>query len=242
MSPPRADPRFLVQAIVPLLAGTTHVAVGNASPIPAAAALAARRLGGGRPRVTLLGSLRHTSFTDGARELFDCAGQGRIDAFFLGGGQIDGRGNINLVGTGGYPASQVRFPGSFGSAYLAFVVPRVILFREEHSPRVMVPAVDFISAPGWSPPGIHRPGGPTHLLTGLCLFTFDRVAGRFTLASTHPGIDAADVRRATGFDYDAPVVTPTTPGPDAATVEAIDAVLREDLPETYPGFAAALAA
>ena len=50
--------------------------------------------------VSILGSRRHSSFTDGARELFDCAGQGRIDAFFLSGGQIDGQANINLVGVG----------------------------------------------------------------------------------------------------------------------------------------------
>ena len=80
-------------------------------------------------------SERHTCFTDGSREIFDCAAQGRIDAFFLGGGQIDGGANINLVGIDGYPASRVRFPGSFGSAFMYFVVPRVILFSREHSRR-----------------------------------------------------------------------------------------------------------
>ena len=53
-------------------------------------------------------------------ELFDCAAQGRVDAFFLGGGQIDGQGNINLVGTGDYPQNDVRWPGSFGSAFLYY--------------------------------------------------------------------------------------------------------------------------
>ncbi len=92
--------------------------------------------------MSILGSRRHSSFTDGARELFDCAGQGRIDAFFLSGGQIDGGANINLVGVGDvadYPRAPARFPGSFGSAYLYFVVPRVILFHSEHTPRVLVP-------------------------------------------------------------------------------------------------------
>ncbi|KAB7532401.1 hypothetical protein ET532_029535, partial [Verminephrobacter sp. Larva24] len=86
------------------------------------------------------------------------AGQGRIDAFFLGGGQIDGHGNVNLVGTGSYPESSVRWPGSFGSAYLYFVVPRVILFREEHSRRVLVDRVDFVSAPGSSVAAQQRVG------------------------------------------------------------------------------------
>src|SRR5262249_37935064 len=77
-----------------------------------------------------------------ARELFDCAGQGRIDVFFLSGGQIDGQGNVNLVSTGDYEHPKVRFPGSFGSAYLYYVVPKVILFRTEHSRRTLVPKVD----------------------------------------------------------------------------------------------------
>ena len=56
-------------------------------------------------RVSVLGSERHNPFTDGNVELFDCAAQGRIDAFFLGGGQIDGAANINL-GVRGYPRAK----------------------------------------------------------------------------------------------------------------------------------------
>ena len=105
----------------------------------------------------------HNFFTDGGRELFDCAAQGRIDAFFLGGAQIDGAANINLVGIGGYPRSDVRLAGSFGSSYLYFLVPRVILFKPEHTRRTLVERVDFVSAPGTSPPGTYRPGGPVAL-------------------------------------------------------------------------------
>ena len=82
-------------------------------------------------------------FTDGGRELFDCAGQGRIDVFFLSGGEIDGEGNVNLVSVGDYDKPTARFPGSFGSAYLYYVVPKVILFRTEHSKRTLVPKVSL---------------------------------------------------------------------------------------------------
>ena len=142
------DEELLADVIARLIGDVRHVAVGNASPIPAAAALLARERGNGRPYVSLLQSRKHNFFTDGARELFDCAGQGRIDVFFLSGGQIDGAGNVNLVSTGDYEHPKVRFPGSFGSAYLYYVVPKVILFRVEHSRRTLVPKVDFISAPG----------------------------------------------------------------------------------------------
>src|SRR6185312_14434004 len=110
-------------------------------------------------------------------------GQGRIDVFFLSGGQIDGAGNVNLVSIGDDDKPKVRFPGSFGSAHLYFVVPKVILFRTEHSRRTLVPKVDFISAPGTSPDNVYRPGGPVALVTNRCFFTFEKTRGCFRLAS-----------------------------------------------------------
>jgi glutaconate CoA-transferase, subunit B len=232
---------FMITAIAAMLEGLGHVAVGARSPIPGSAAHLARARSGGRLRVSILGSRRHSSFTDGARELFDCAGQGRIDAFFLSGGQIDGAANINLVGVGDvaeYPRAQARFPGSFGSAYLYYVVPRVILFHQEHTPRVLVPKVSFVSAPGTSPPEVYRPGGPYALVTSLCVFSFDRARGRFTLTSTHGSVSRETIRAATGFDYDEPTHVPVTPAPDAATLLLLRGDIARTVADTYPAFAA----
>src|SRR4029078_1104735 len=135
-------------------------------------------------RVTRLHKRSGNPFTEGSRELFDLAGQGRIDYFFLGGAQIDRAANLNLVRAEGR-----RFPGSFGSAFMYFTW-RTILFREEHSPRVLVPEVQLRSAPGWSPPEVARRGGPVALLTGKALFAWDRERRRFRLrnvASPHYG-------------------------------------------------------
>jgi glutaconate CoA-transferase subunit B len=241
-----ASPReILIATIADLLTGVRLVAVGASSPIPAAGAmlLRARNEARGLPRVRVivLGSREHNFFTNGAVELFDCAAQGRVDAFFLGGGQIDGQGNINLVGTGDYPNSGVRWPGSFGSAFLYYVVPRVILFREEHSPRVFVDKVDFVSAPG-SSEGIVRNGGPYALLTGLALFDFDKTKKRFRLRSVHRGVSAAEVRANTGFDYDEPADIPFTAEPDAETLSLLRGRVTNELAETYPQFAGTLAA
>lgn len=230
---------ILITTIADLLDGVGHVAVGASSPIPAAGAmlLRARNEAAGKPpvRISVLGSQKHNFFTNGAVEIFDCAAQGRIDAFFLGGGQIDGSGNINLVGTGEYPRTDVRWPGSFGSAYLYHLVPRVILFREEHSSRVFVPKVDFISAKATTPE-VARRGGPHALLTNMALFDFDRAAGRFRLRSVHPPFTAADVKANTGFDYEQPAVVPATSGPDAATQALIRGRILDELAETYPAF------
>lgn len=236
----RAQTALLVATIADLLAGCRHVAVGQQSPIPGTAALLARRESAGRLRVSVLDSDRLSSFTNGASELFDCAAEGRIDAFFLSGGQIDGRANVNLVGTGAYPRSDVRWSGSFGSAFLYFIVPRVILFREEHSRRVLVEKVDFVSAPGTSPPGVHRPGGPHALVTPLALFRFDRAAARFRLESVHPGRTLAEVLEHTGFAFDHAARPAVTAAPGAARLAAMRDVVREEVAEIYPRFAARL--
>ena len=228
---------LLICAIARMLDGCKNIAVGTASPIPGSAALLVQALTGGASRASILGSDIHNPFNDGGPELFDRAGQGRVDAFFLGGGQIDGEANINLVSTGPYPEPDTRFPGSFGSAYLYFSVPRVILFREEHSRRVFVDKVDFISAPGWSPPGVHRPGGPYALITSLCIFRYDRERHRFRLNGLLPGASLEEVRDNTGFDFDCPGNIGPVAAPEPDRLALIHSRIAEEISETYPEFA-----
>ena len=229
---------LLIDVVLRLISGANHVAIGANSPIPAAAAFLAQRLGGGRPYVSLQQSAKHNLFTDGGRELFDAAGQGRIDVFFLSGAQIDGQGNINLVAVGDYARPKARFPGSFGSAYLYFVVPRVILFRTEHSRRTLVSKVDFISAPGVSPPNVYRRGGPVALVTPLCHFAFDRERARFRLESVHLGHTVEEVLDSTGFEFDRPAAVPVTPAPTPATLRLLRETIAPELAALYPQFGA----
>ncbi len=235
------DEELLADVICRLIGEVRHVAVGAQSPIPATAALLARERASlhnlRKPYVSLLGSRAHSFFTDGARELFDCAGQGRVDVFFLSGGQIDGDGNINLVSVGDYDHPKARFPGSFGSAYLYYVVPKVILFRLEHSRRTLVPKVDFISAPGGSPDNVYRSGGPIALVTNRCLFDFDHAKKRFRLASVHPGHTLAEVIDNTGFDFDRSADVPTTSAPSAETLRLLRSTVAPMVAEVYPEFA-----
>jgi glutaconate CoA-transferase subunit B len=232
---------LLIAVIARLLEGCRHVVTGASSPVPGAAALLAREISGGALRVNVLGATRNNSFTNGGVELFDLAAQGRIDAFFLGGGQIDGQANINLVGAGRYPDVEVRWPGSFGSSYLYFLVPRVILFREEHTRRVMVPRVDFISAPGVSPSNVYRPGGPYKMVTGLGLFAFDRTRCRFRLESVHPGHSVQEIVDNTGFDFDCPGQVSVTPAPESSVLQLLRGRIRGEIAEAYPRFATSLA-
>lgn len=217
---------LLVARIAGHLRNSKHVAVGASSPIPAAAALVAKAINPGL-RVSLLGSEKYTAFTDGGRELFDCAAQGRIDTFFLSGVQIDGKANINLVGTGDYPAMQQRYAGSFGSAYLYHQVPRVILFCWAHSRRTLVDKVDFISAAGPQNDGAWRRGGPIALLTDRCEFAWQDKQ-RFSLDSLHPGETLQSVKDHTGFEYSTEN-SETDSGANAATQASELATAPSDL-------------
>jgi len=231
---------FLICVIARLLCGVEHIAVGVASPIPGSATLLQRELSKGKTRVTVLNSDTLQTLNDGAADLFDRAAQGRIGAFFLSGGQIDGQANINLVGIGDYPHQKVRWSGSFGSAFLYFMVPKVILFRQEHTRRTMVEKVDFISAPGVSAPGVHRPGGPFALATNLCLFHFDKKRERFRLTSIHPGHSLEEVRDNTGFEFDIDEALHVTPPPEPDRLVLLRGTVAKAIADPYPKFANAV--
>ena len=213
-----AKEELLACVIARLIGDSQHVAVGAASPIPAAGALLRKHQRPGL-RLSFLHQRKGNPFTEGSRELFDLAGQGRIDVFFLGGAQIDGAANINLVHAEGH-----RFPGSFGSAFMYPVVKNVILFREEHSRRVLVPRVEFVSASG----------NPAALLTGKALFSWQRDKRRFRLESVH---EAHDIRENTGFDYDSPPNPPRTAAPEPGELEILRGPVAKEMAANYPQFA-----
>ena len=211
---------LLACVIARLIGGAKHVAVGAASPIPATGCLLLKAQGASL-RVSFLHKRKGNPFTEGSRELFDLAGQGRIDVFFLGGAQIDGAANINLVRAEGR-----RFPGSFGSAFMYPVVPRTILFREEHSRRTLVPKVEFVSAAG----------NPQALLTGKALFAWQKDRRRFRLESVHPGHTAEEVRNDTGFDFDFQEIN-TTKEPSEQELALLRGPVAQAIQADYPDFA-----
>jgi glutaconate CoA-transferase subunit B len=216
-----AKEELLACVICRLVGEAAHAAIGAASPIPAAGMFLLQHKVPS-VRVSLLAKRRGNPFSEGSRELFDLAGQGRIDVFFLGGAQIDGEARINLVSAEGR-----RFPGSFGSAFMYPVVPRTILFREEHSRRVLVPKVEFVSASG----------DPLALLTGKALFSWQKARRRFRLESFHPGSSAEDVRANTGFDFDSSLAVTQTAEPSADDLEILRGEVARRMAADYPDFA-----
>ena len=233
-----AQDLLAVSVLADLLAGRRHALVGTNAPVQAASALLARARAGGALRLTMLGSRKFSFLTEDLGELFESAARGVYDAFFVGGGQIDGQANVNLVGIGDYPNLTKRWPGSHGTPLLYMMIPNIILSpRGEHSPQTLPANVDFISAPGESPPDVFRPGGPVGMVTSRCVFRFDQAPGRFALVSVHPGQSAQSVRENTGFAYQEPASVVQTAAPARATLDILKQVVCPELAELYPQFA-----
>ena len=110
-----------------------------------------------------------------------------------------------------------------GSAYMYSMVPNVILFREEHSPRVLVTRVEFVSAVG----------NPAALLTGKALFSWQKDRRRFRLESRHGD---EDVRAQTGFDYDSPASVPRTAPPLPEELALLRGPVAQQMAADYPDF------
>lgn len=202
-----------------------RVGVGVNSPIPAAGVLLARCTHAPRLLFRLPGVEGAVPFL-GSKEFFDFAQRGRLDVFFLSGVQIDASANLNLHVLGNYERPRRRFPGAFGSAVLYPVVRRVILFRTEHSRRVFVPRVDFVTAAG----------RPDRVVTNLAVLGYDREAGRLVLESYHPGQSVESVRAATGFELPLAHGAAETPAPTVDELRALREEVYMQLEPVYPAF------
>lgn len=230
---------ILIHSIAQRLLSRRHVAVGAASPIPAAAALLAQ-IQNPSLTVSILGNEKYSPFTDGGKELFDCAAQGRIDTFFLSGVQIDRLANINLVGTGQYPSLNRRFAGSFGSAYLYHIVKNVMLFCWNHKSSVLVDSVDFISANGPDNSTYQRVGGPELLITNRCVFTYSQSHRYFLLTHLHPGETIDSISENTGFDINFENQPASTPLPPSDQLARMRGQLSAMMADVYPNFSSKL--
>jgi glutaconate CoA-transferase, subunit B len=149
--------------------------------------------------------------------------------FFVGGIQVDLHGNINLIGIGrDHRRLAFRGPGSVGTPTLTTHVGRYYIVLNSHTPRVLVPRCDFVSAVGWGEGGANARrrlglpgGGPKYCVTPLCVMDFTEDDKRLRLKSLHPGVTAEQVRVQSGCELVIPAQVPTTPEPSAAELQIL---------------------
>ena len=236
------DEETMIGALAREVKDGDWAACGTLSPMPAAALWLAKETHAPQAEVFVGGSA-DWPFEGEWQGFFDLAQAGRLNVFYLSGAQIDGQGNINLMAVGDYRQPKVRLPGGAGSAILAYVVERVVLFKTTHEARGLVPQVDLITAPGFTPNLSlrQRPGRIMRLITPKCVFALDQPQPPW-LASLHPGVTLEEVRRLTGFEFRTPPRTAETPALTAQERGLLYGPVKEKLARAYPHFAARLQA
>lgn len=130
--------------------------------------------------------------------------RGYVDVGFMGGAQIDRRGNLNssLIGTPAHP--KTRLPGTGGGNDIASLCRMIVAMR--HEKRRFVERVDFVTSPGFLAGGRSRgeaglvSGGMFRVVTDLGLLGFDEETKEMQLLALHPGVTAAEVQANTGFE------------------------------------------
>lgn len=134
------------------------------------------------------------------RNVFDIVWSGRRHVM-MGATQVDRFGNQNISCVGPHERPKVQLIGARGAPGNTVNHP-TSYWVPNHSPRVFVRNVDFVSGVG-NDRGAH---GIRRIVTNLCVFDFETPDRSARLASVHPGVTVEDVVANTGFEVDTSAV------------------------------------
>jgi glutaconate CoA-transferase subunit B len=145
-------------------------------------------------------------------------GAGRIEIAFLGAAQVDRHANLNSTVIGDYDHPRTRLPGAGGAPEIAASCGEVVVVAP-HSTRTFVEKLDFVTTVGHGDgPGARerlgfRGRGPTAVITDLGVLEPDPGTRELTLTGVHEGVDAGQVREATGWPLAVADELEVTPAP-----------------------------
>jgi len=146
-------------------------------------------------------------------DFYDLCARGGIDLVFLGCAQVDGEGRTNVSVIGPWDRPKVRLPGGGGAAVMMPTAKRVATWRTEHSKRVLVEKLDFVTAAG-------------NLQTVVTpIAVFQKRSGRLALESWNAQVTRDEIIARTGFTFEADAATETPPPTsiEQATLADLDA-------------------
>jgi glutaconate CoA-transferase, subunit B len=138
---------------------------------------------------------------------------GRIQVAFLGAAQVDRHANLNSTVIGDYAHPKTRLPGAGGAPEIATGCEEVVVIAP-HSPRTLVPELDFLTTTG---------ARTTQVITDLGVL--EPRDGELTLTAVHPGVTADQARAATGWDLRVAEEIATTPEPTDEELGALKELL-----------------
>jgi len=172
------------------------------------------------------------SWATGLWEVMSYLQRGDVHLGFIGGAEVDRRGNINTSYIGPPDHPEVKLPGSGGAADIAALSHRFVIIMQ-HARRRLRERVDFITSPGYGEgPGWREQvglpgGGPSALITTLGVFGFE--GGEAVLRSYHPFTSLEELQENTGWEVHAAPHLAPTPEP---TEEEL-AIIRDYDPQGF---------
>jgi acyl CoA:acetate/3-ketoacid CoA transferase beta subunit len=160
------------------------------------------------------------------RSVFDLVWAGRRHVM-MGASQIDRFGNQNISCIGAWKRPKVQLLGSRGAP--GNTVNHVTSYWiPNHSPRVFVEEVDFVSGVGYrraSEAGAAEHHEIRRVVTDKAVLDFEAPDRSMRLRSVHPGVSVEEVEKATGFPLHVPDDVEETRVPDEEELELIREVL-----------------
>lgn len=155
--------------------------------------------------------------------------RGEVDLGFIGGAEVDRRGNLNTSSIGNPLQPQIKLPGSGGAADIASLSRRFVTVMK-HERRRLRERIDFITSlgfgdgPGWRSRMGLAGEGPSALITTLAVFDFHHEAA--VLRSYHPFTSVNEIVQETGWQLGDTRAVEPTPAPthdELAMIRAYDA-------------------
>ena len=216
-------------------------ACGALSFIPATAILLGREMHAPNTEIIILGSRDYSPFVTG-KDFHFLAQRGQLDLFFISAIEIDRHGNFNLHAIGDRDEPDVLMPGQYGTGMLYYVVPRIVMFRTEHTRRAFVEQVNYVSGAGTSPQGVTRRTKEVKVITPMAVLNFNQETRLMELGSVHEGCSLEQVVENTGFDLSISGQIDITPPITEEEVRTLRTVVKAHMieSETYPDEAAKL--
>lgn len=157
------------------------------------------------------------------RSIFDVVASGRRHVM-MGASQLDRFGSSNISAVGDWRKPKVQLLGSRGAPGNTINHP-TSYWVPNHSPRVFVEEIDFVSGIGWDRGAqeIRR------VVTNLGVFDFPAPGRTMRIRSLHPGVSIEEVVAATGFAVEVPPgAVEVTRAPTSAERRLICEVLDPD--------------
>jgi acyl CoA:acetate/3-ketoacid CoA transferase beta subunit len=160
------------------------------------------------------------------RSVFDLVWAGRRHVM-MGATQIDRFGNQNISCIGDWKRPKVQLLGSRGAPGNSVNHP-TSYWVGNHSPRVFVEEVDFVSGVGYrraAEAGVSTDHEIRRVVTNRAVLDFETNDHSMRVRSLHPGVSAKDVEETTGFPLSIPDGVAETRIPTEEELELIRDVL-----------------